>query len=461
MAKDLKIVVIGAGSASFGLETLSGIINQEILKNNAELCLVDINETNLKATTALAKLVNQEWKSSIRITSTTDRTKALPDTDFVVLSVAVDREETWIKDHELAKKYGIYHYAENGGPGSFGHTARGLAFIMPILNDIHDLAPDAWIINYTNPVPRIGYAAQHANVKCVGLCHQIWHSYAIVGRYLAKELDITDPKLLDYEFKWNDESIELLTRLTSAAYPEYEIKAAGLNHFIWLLDIRGRDSWEDKYPLIREESSNVNPNFEPLTQHAFKVFGLLPGSGDTHLAEYVPYTVTKDNWQKYKIQLYDFQWAKQLRAKMWKRINEIVTGKREMDLQPNPAERADSIITEMYTNANAYEQSVNVINNGSISNLPNDAIVEVPALVSGSGVMGMKVGPLPEAIAALCRREITIAKLITKASIEGDKVAAIQAFALDTMVRDLDKAEKMVDEYLTVHKKYLPQFFGK
>ncbi|MFW9991878.1 MAG: hypothetical protein ACFFD4_07440 [Candidatus Odinarchaeota archaeon] len=461
MPREPKIVVIGAGSASFGLETLAGMMNQESLKGKATLCLVDINEENLRAVTAFAKLVNKEWKSNIEITTTTDRAKALPDADFVVLSVAVDREETWIKDHELAKKYGIYHYAENGGPGSFGHTARGLKFIMPILENMHDLAPDAWLLNYTNPVPRIGYAAQHAGIKHVGLCHQIWHGYAIVARYLARDLGITDPELLTCKFKWNDETLSLIHQLAINAYVEYEIKAAGLNHFIWLMDVRRRDNWEDMYPMIKKEAAGFNPEFEPLTQHMFRIFGHLPLPGDTHLTEYVPYTVTKQNWKKYSIQLYDFQWAKEQREKMWTRIRETIAGTRELDLQTNPSERADSIIAEMYTNQNVYEQSVNITNNGSISNLPDDAIVEVPALVSGSGVSGMKVGALPEAIAALCRREISIAKLMTKASIEGDRVVAVQAFALDPMVNDLDKAEKMVDEYLTVHRKYLPQFFGK
>ncbi|MFX1534868.1 MAG: hypothetical protein ACFFDI_11650 [Promethearchaeota archaeon] len=459
MPNDLKIVVIGAGSASFGLETLTGIMNQSVLKGTTTLCLVDINEVKLKAVEKLARLINQQWNSKMEIMATTDRKKVLNDADFVILSVAVDREETWIKDYEIAKKYGIYHYAENGGPGSFTHTARGLAFIMPILNDIHDLAPDAWLLNYTNPVPRIGYAAQYVNVKHIGLCHGIWHAYAIVGRYLANPLKITDPKLLNYEFKWTDEHLALWRKLAHAAFNEYEIKAAGLNHFIWLLDVRRRDNWKDVYPLIREEAKNLNPNFEPLTQHLFRIFGLIPGLSDTHLTEYVPYTITKENWQKYNIQLYDFKWAKKRREQMWTKNDKMITGKTPLDVQPNPEERADWIIAEMYSNKNAYEQSVNLINNGAISNLPDDAIVEVPALVSGLGISGMRMGSLPEGIASLCRHEISVSKLMTQASIKGDHELALQAFALDPMVNDLDLAEKLLDEYLKAHKQYLPQFF--
>ena len=458
MTNDAKIVIIGAGSASFGLETLSGLMTQEKLRGST-LSLVDINETNLQMIAALAKQANTHWQSNMTIEATTNRKEVLPGADFVILSVAIDREPTWIKDHQLAQKYNIWHYAENGGPGSFSHTARGLAFIMPILHDIHDLAPDAWLINYTNPLPRIGYAAQYAKVPTVGLCHQIWHAYGIVGRYLAHDLQITNPELLKLEFKWNYDFFDKFNTYQDRAYRHYDIKAAGLNHFIWLLDISRRDSQEDLYPLLQQMKHTIHPKFEPLTQHMFDVFNLLPGPGDTHLTEYVPYTATKENWDKYGIELYDFDWAMRDRTMMWDRIRDITTGKKPFDLTPNGHERADWIIAEIYRNESTYEQSVNIENRGAISNLPDDAIVEVPALVNKYGISGMKMGRLPEAIAALCQREISIAKLITKASIEGDRNAAIQAFALDPIVNDLSKAEQMVDDYLQTHKAYLPQFF--
>jgi alpha-galactosidase len=400
--------------------------------------------------------MKKEWDSSVTISASTNRKEVLPDADFVILSVAIDREETWLKDYQIAKKFGYYHYAENGLMGSFGHTARGLAIIMPILNDMHDLAPDAWLINFTNPVPRIGYAAEHVGVKSVGLCHQIWHGYGILGRYLANDLRIT--KNLDLEVEWTDESYEKLTEFTIEAAGEYDIKAAGLNHFTWMLDVRRRDSNEDMYPLIREQAEYVNEKFEPLTQHMFNIFGLLPVPGDCHLTEYVPYTFAKDNWEKYRIQLYDFKRGEKKRLEMWKKINDILAGTRSLDIQPNPFERADWVISEMITNSNEYEPSLNIRNDGAISNLPDDAIVEVPGYVNAYGISGMKMGELPEAIAALCQREISVAKLITEASITGDRNLVLQAFAL--MLPDLKIAEEMVEEYLMSNQKYLPHFFS-
>ncbi len=456
MADGPKIVIIGAGSASFGLENLGGIMKHRDLEGST-LVLIDINKDNLALITALAHRMNQKWNSKMTILSTTDRKKELTNADFVVLSVAVDREETWMKDHEIGKKYNIWHYAENGGPGSFGHTARGLAFIMPILDDIHDLAPDSWLINFTNPLPRIHYAANYAKVRCVSYCHGIWHGYGILGRILAMDLKITE--YLDWVFEWTDESYVKQRLFIKEAVANYDVKAAGLNHFTWMIDIRRQETGEDLYPLVREKIADLPANFEPLTQHMFDVFGLLPVPGDCHITEYLPYTATKENWTKFDIKLYNFEWGLRSRKQMWNTIRDMVNGTQSLDkLLLNPFDRGEHIIAGIYSNTNTYEPALNITNNGTISNLPNDAVVEVPVTLNRMGAFGIRMGELPEAIAALCHREISIAKLITKASIEGDREAALQAFALDPMINDLNLAEKILDDFLQVHKKYLPQF---
>ena len=135
-----------------------------------------------------------------------------------------------------------------------------------------------------------------------------------------------------------------------------------------------------------------------------------------------------------------------------------VNGKQSLvNLISNPFDRGEHIIAGIYSNENSHEPALNITNNGAISNLPDDAVVEVPVIINRMGASGLRMGALPEGIAALCRREISIAKLITKASIEGNRESALQAFTL--MVCDLALAEILLDEYLQAHKKYLPQFF--
>jgi alpha-galactosidase len=136
----------------------------------------------------------------------------------------------------------------------------------------------------------------------------------------------------------------------------------------------------------------------------------------------------------------------------------MARGKRSLAyLISNPFDRGEEIITGIFTNANSYEPALNITNNGAISNLPDDAVVEVPVILNRTNVSGLRMGALPEGIVALCQREISIAKLITKASIHGDREAALQAFVL--MLDDFKLAEILLEEYIQTHKNYLPQFF--
>ena len=133
-----NIVVIGAGSASFGLSTLGAILRTAELEGS-ELRLIDKSEEGLETIAKLAEKANKEWGTGFTIKSSPNRKELLKDADFIIASIAVDREKTWAMDRELGLKYNINHYAENGGPGGFMHTARNVAQFMPIFSDIKSL----------------------------------------------------------------------------------------------------------------------------------------------------------------------------------------------------------------------------------------------------------------------------------------------------------------------------------
>ncbi|MFX0013162.1 MAG: hypothetical protein ACFFB2_04980 [Promethearchaeota archaeon] len=447
MTNEPKIVVIGAGSTNFCFVTLNGILSDPKLQN-ASLYMVDINEETLNLVLSLAKVIRKRYKSKVKLFAETDRKKVLEDADFVVLSIGVNREETWRRDFEIAKKFGIWHYAENGGPGSFGHTARNLAAIMPIFHDIHDFASDTWLINFTNPLSRIHYAAKdYAGINCISFCHQYWYGFYILGRILIEDLGIKNNQHLEYH------------EYRNLALDEYNVLAAGLNHFTWMLEVRRNSNGEDIYPLIHQNIDKLPPSYEALTRHVFRVFGLLPVSGETHLSEYLPYTARKENWDKYNLYHFGFDENLQNKAKNWETIKEIISGKMGIEkLKMDPAERLANLITEIYTDSSFYEPALNIENNGAIQNLPMDAIVEIPCIVNKRGGLGVSVGRLPESISTLCQREISISKLITKSSVHGDIEAGIQAFALFPMINDLDLAEKLFYKYIEIFKQSLPQF---
>ena len=183
-----KITVIGAGSASFGENTLSAIMRSKKLRGST-LALVDRNAESLDIVQRLANRLNREWDSGFTITRHTHHRDALDGANFVVSAIEVGpREELWKSDFEIPFKYGVRQpYAENGGPGGFAHAARNIGPVMEIAHDMEQACPDAWFINFTNPMVRICDAVnRHSKIKVVGLCHQIFIGYCFVGIVLGQ-----------------------------------------------------------------------------------------------------------------------------------------------------------------------------------------------------------------------------------------------------------------------------------
>src|SRR3990172_561907 len=195
MVKQPRIVVIGAGSASFGENTLSAILRSKKLRGSS-LTLVDYNPEILGIVKKLADRLNREWDAGFSITAHPQHKEALENADFVISAIEVGaREDLWRKDFEIPLKFGIRQpYAENGGPGGFFHAARNIPVVLGIAHDMEKTCPDAWFINFTNPMIRICDAVnRHSSIKAVGLCHQIYIAYTMVGIALAEDLGFNIP----------------------------------------------------------------------------------------------------------------------------------------------------------------------------------------------------------------------------------------------------------------------------
>ncbi len=185
-----KIVVIGAGSASFGLSTLATIMRSQALPGST-LGLVDIDRQGLETMSALGARMNRKWDARMTIESSTERTDLLSGADFVILSIETGhREKLWRQDWEIPLRHGLRQpYAENGGPGGFAHAARNIPVLLGVAQDMERLCHDAWLINFTNPVPRLCLAAtRYTRVKTVGLCHQIHMAIPVevTGLYVVR-----------------------------------------------------------------------------------------------------------------------------------------------------------------------------------------------------------------------------------------------------------------------------------
>jgi alpha-galactosidase len=463
MSLSTKITVIGAGSASFGENTLSAIIRSKKLCGST-LALVDRNPESLSIVTRLADRLNRDWDAQYTITSHTNHQEALPGSKFVVSAIEVGaREDLWKQDFEIPLKYGVRQpYAENGGPGGFAHAARNIGPVMQIIRQMEETCPNAWFVNFTNPMIRICDAVnRYSNIKAVGLCHQIYAGYNMVGVALAKDLGIEVPEGLT-GMHAAAEQHPLQHRVREQIVPLVDIRAAGLNHFTWILSIHDRRTGEDLYPLFRKRFFELDPEFEPLTRDVFSAFGVFPVPGDTHLCEYLPWVSDAQTrpWDKYNIRLYDWERMAAIRNSELDRLSEMANGNQTIQhLLDTDSEGALEMIENHSGATTHYHLAANLPNAGQISNLPYGATVETPAIVDGAGIHPVHVGILPEPAAELCRRETLVAQLCVDAAVEGSREKALQCLLLDPVITDIDTAKKILDDYLISYREYLPQFW--
>jgi len=420
--RSTKIVFIGAASASFGPACLLDAIHCEGLAGST-LVLVDIDAPRLEVMARLARRLNEVSGAGLRIEHTTDRREALPGAEFVINSIAIDRNELWKLDWSIPLKHGIKQVlGENGGPGGLSHSLRNIPAILDICHDMERLCPDALFINFSNPESRVCLAvSKHTSIKSVGLCH---------GVYMG---------------------IDSISRITGEK--GFDVVAAGINHFTWFLSIT--QGGEDLYPLLREKSRQCAPDYLPLSRRMLDVFGLFPSPSDDHIGEYLPYA-----WEATGLEGYNFAAADRDREKQWAVNVRLADGDEYIHeyAKHRSGEKAFDVIRATLANTNELLLAVNIPNCGCIPNLPADAVVEVPAAVGASGIVGQRIGELPQGIAALCNTQVAVQKLVVEAAVTGSRQVALQAMLADPVIQSADAATQCLDELLRVHAAHLPQF---
>lgn len=425
-----KIVMIGVGSICFGAKTIGDLIYFKDILKGSVISLVDTDAGKLRLMNGLIERMNKDAGMPFRIEASTERRDVLEGADFVVTSPAIKREELWKQDWTIIKKAGIRQtYGENGGPGSLALTMRNIPMILSIARDVEELAPNAWLINFTNPEARICMALdRYTNLKFIGLCHQIYDSYNTINKVLG--IDMCD----------------------------IDVKAAGTNHLTWIYDIRNMRTGKSIYSDFRSKLQNMPEDFEPMSRKLFDIFGMYPTSGDHHLAEFMSF-----GWEYQGLGGRDFEGRK---AKIKENMDWLIgvnmgTRKAEEIVDGKSTESVADIIAAITKGNNHYEVSLDMRNNGCIPNLPDDAIVEVPGVVSGDKIRGLRMDPLPEGIAEIIRRQITVQSLSVEAAVTGDRNKALQAFLLDPVTDNVKASEKVLDELIEVNREYIHKGFLK
>ena len=425
--KPVTIVLIGAGSASFGLGTVADVLGHAALRrHDVTLRLVDIDEEALGKTARLAEMIRAYRGSRVRLEKTIDRREALPGADFVITAVTRDRMALWEQDFRVPLAFGFKHcLGENGGPGALFHALRNYEIILPICRDVEGLCPDALVMNFTNPESRILMAMCHlTRVRAVGLCHGVLMARGDVARWLGRDLAGLD------------------------------IVTGGMNHLFWVLRVADRASGRDLYDELRQQ---VRTHAPPLVRKLAEVFDLLVFPSDDHVGEYLAFATefTGTLWPYGR----ERRPAGDAPPPDWR--EPYLAGAKAADdrlAQPG-GEIVVDLIADVLDDAGRWEPTVNVLNTGGwVENLPPEAVVEVPAVVDAAGVHPEKVGPLPEALAALCRTQVSIQRLLVEAYRTRSRKLLLQALLLDPCVDSVARAEAMLNHMLELQKAYLPRF---
>jgi len=427
-----KIVLIGAGSLQFGLGAVGNIIQSKILEGST-ICLHDINEENLNLVYQACEAAIGEKKLDFTLESTINRPIALKNANYIINSLEVTpRFELWDQDYEIPRKHGNKQImGENGGPGGLFHSLRVIPPILSVCEDIVKICPNALFINYSNPMSRICLAIKRKfpNLNSVGLCHEFQLSSGIYQKLLNTPLS------------------------------NLEIIAGGLNHFGVVLKMRYIDTGRDTYPDFREKlvehfkmikEKRLGDN--DLTAYIFEKYGYFPYTSDSHYGEYIQWA-----WEKANIEgVNDFKkgYMKHI-TNTGKKIKRLILRGKSSQLVKPDGERAIPIIEGILTDANYMEPSVNLPNDDVITNLPQDLVVECPAMVNKDGLSAVKLGEYPKGLAALLRNQASVQDLVVEAVLTNSKDIALQALLADPTIDNASQAEKMLEEMLIIQKKYI------
>ena len=434
----VRICFIGAGSTIFAKNVLGDAMLTPSLQD-AEIALYDIDEKRLKESELMLQTINKNSNQNrAKIQSFSDRKEALKDANFVINAIQVGGyKPSTVIDFEIPKKYGLQQtIGDTTGIGGIFRGLRTLPVMFDIAKDMEEVCPDAWLLNYTNPMAILTMGMLKATkIKTVGLCHSV----QVCVPELFEHLGIKDQYNLD-EFQW---------------------KIAGINHMAWLLEINRNG--EDFYPEIRRLASEIaNPHKDSVRFELMKHFGYYITESSEHNAEYHPYFIKK-NYPELIEQLqipideYLRRCVDQIAGWETQR-DEIVN---DGSLEHTRSREYASYIMDAITTGTPTMIAGNVLNKGLITNLPEDCCVEVPCLVDKNGVQPTYVGKLPTQLAALNRTNINVQELTVEAAMTLEKDKIYQAALMDPHASSelsISEIKAMVDELIAAHGDYLPAY---
>ena len=433
----MKLTFMGAGSTVFSKNVLGDTMLCDAF-HDVEIALYDIDEKRLDESYLLISKMNDsinEGRATIKkYLGVDERKDALRKADFVVNAIQVGLyDPCTIIDFEIPKKYGLRQtIGDTLGIGGIFRALRTIHVLKDFAKDIEEVCPNAWFLNYTNPMAMLtGYMQRYTKVKTVGLCHSVQSC----SKDLLNGLNMSDKLEGRHE------------------------KIAGINHMAWLLEIKDKDG-NDLYPEIKKRAKEKNSkekHGDMVRYDYIEKLGYYCTESSEHNAEYNQFYIKpnrNDLIEKFNIPLDEYPRRCINQINGWqKQYEELMSGGK---IEHNRSqEYASRIMEAIYTNK-PYKIGGNVINNGVITNLPYDACVEVPCLVDGEGIHPTFVGDLPLQLAAMNSSNIYAQMLTIEAAHTMDKQKIYQAAMMDPHTGaelSTDEIIALCDELFDAHEK--------
>ncbi|HEY4278153.1 MAG TPA: alpha-glucosidase/alpha-galactosidase [Conexibacter sp.] len=425
----VKITFIGAGSVEFTRELLGDLLSFDELADT-HIALHDIDAERLATAEAMARWIDSQLGGKATITTHLDRREALEGTDFAINMVQVGMHAATLLDFEIPARHGVRQtIGDTLGIGGIFRALRTIPVMLGIGEDLAAVAPNAWLLNYTNPMSILcqAYAEGSPHKQVVGLCHSIQH---------------TTHQLAD---------------LVGVPFEEVTFLGAGVNHQAFILRFE-RDG-EDLYPRLRA-TVDADPELRRRARVAlYDRLGYYPTESSEHGSEYVPWFLRDDELvDRYRLKVGDYIERSEENLDEYEKTKEKLAAG-----EPFPLERSleyASLIVHAMVSGQPQVIYGTVQNNGLLADLPARSAVEVPCLIDRTGVRPTPVDGYPAQLAALNRTFLNVADLTVRAALEGRRDHVLHAAMLDPATSgalNLDQIAALVDELLEAHGDRLPE----
>ncbi|MEE0944569.1 MAG: alpha-glucosidase/alpha-galactosidase [Clostridia bacterium] len=454
-AENVKIAYIGGGSRGWAWKLMSDLAREEQL--SGEIRLYDIDFDAAKKNEIIWKKVEKldDCKAKWSCKAVPTLKEALTDVNFVVISILPGTFDEMESDVHLPEKYGIYQsVGDTAGPGGIVRALRTMPMFEEIALAVKEYSPDAWVINYTNPMALCLKALYMTfpEIKAYGCCHEVFGTQKLLSKALE---DIEGIK--DVHFK------------------DIKVNVLGVNHFTWLTEAYYKDI--DLFPVykrfcnkysesgfeLKDDENWMNKFFqtgERVKMDLFKRFGYIAAAGDRHLAEFCPsywYIANPDRVEEWGFGLTPVSWRKDNQKKLFQESDRLISGEQEFEIKDSGEEGVKQI--KALLGLGDFTTNVNMPNVGQIPNLPLGTIVETNASLTSGMMKPVFAGEIPEEILPLISRAAAEQEAVAKAVKERNLDLAFDAFVSDSLVTiPQEQAKELFDAMIENTKSYLSMY---